>query len=69
MLNYLFNKPAVSSVVVGSKKKKHLEENIRSTEIELDRKDIAKIDKVSEPAHPYPYWFKKSIWEKDGIRV
>ena len=46
-LNYLFNKPAVSSVVVGSKKMKHLEENIRSTELELDEEDITKIDKVS----------------------
>ena len=31
--------------------------------------DIAKINKISEPAYPYPHWFKKSIWEKDGIRV
>ena len=68
-LNYLFNKPGISSVVVGSKKMKHLEENIKSTEIELDKEDIAKINKISEPAYPYPHWFKKSIWEKDGIRV
>lgn len=68
-LNYLFNKPAVSSVVVGSKKMKHLEEDIRSTEIELDGEDRIKINKVSEPAYPYPHWFKKSIWEKDGIKV
>lgn len=68
-LNYMFNKPGVSSVVVGVKKMEHLEQNIKSIELKLDDGDIAKTDKVSEPSYPYPHWFKKILWERDGIRV
>jgi aryl-alcohol dehydrogenase-like predicted oxidoreductase len=68
-LNYLINKPAVSSVVVGSKKLEHLEENIKSADLNLDKEDMEAIDNVSEPEYPYPYWFKKTIWERDGLRV
>jgi aryl-alcohol dehydrogenase-like predicted oxidoreductase len=63
------SKKAVSSVVIGVKQIKHLEENIQSTELALDYGDLNLIDKISEPYYPYPHWFKKTIWEKDGIRV
>jgi aryl-alcohol dehydrogenase-like predicted oxidoreductase len=68
-LSYLLSKKAVSSVVVGIKQIKHLEENIQSTELALDYEDLNLINKISEPYYPYPHWFKKTIWEKDGIRV
>lgn len=68
-LNYLINKPAVSSVVVGLKKLEHLEDNIGSAELRLDSEDVEAINKASEPAYPYPHWFKKAIWERDGLKV
>ena len=68
-LSYLINKTGVSSVVVGSKKLEHLEDNIGSAELRLDSEDVEAIEKVSEPSYPYPYWFKKTIWERDGLKV
>lgn len=68
-LAYLLSRPVVSSVVVGSKKISHLEDNIGASDVELDEEDVKKIDKVSEPSYPYPHWFKKAIWEKDGLKV
>jgi aryl-alcohol dehydrogenase-like predicted oxidoreductase len=68
-LAYLLSKPAVSSVVVGSKKIEHLKDNLGASELNLDVEDLEMIHKVSEPLYPYPHWFKKAIWEKDGLRV
>jgi len=55
-LAYLLRKPVVSSVVVGSKKISHLEDNIKASDVVLDNEDIEKIDKVSEPSYYYPFW-------------
>jgi aryl-alcohol dehydrogenase-like predicted oxidoreductase len=68
-LSYLLCKEVVSSVIVGVKQIKHLEENIKSTEILLDNEDICSINKISEPYYPYPHWFKKAIWEKDRLSI
>ena len=68
-LAYLLTRKTVSSVIVGSKKISHLEESIGSSSIKLEIEDINRIDKISEPAYPYPHWFKKTIFEKDGLKV
>ncbi len=68
-LAYLLTKSAVSSVVVGSKKISHLKDNIGASGLKLEKDDIEAISKVSEPSYPYPHWFKKAIWEKDGLKV
>ena len=68
-LAYLLSRPVVSSVVVGSKKIEHLKDNIGASELKLDEEDLERINKASEPSYPYPHWFKKAIWEKDGLRV
>jgi len=68
-LAYLLTRPAVSSVVVGAKKISHLEDNIGAPDLSLEKKDTEIIDNVSKPSYPYPHWFKKKIWEKDGLKV
>ena len=68
-LSYLLSKPALTSLVVGSKKKKHLKENINSVNLKLQKEDIIRIDKISEPFYSYPHWFKKTLWERDKVRV
>lgn len=68
-LAYLLTKPTISSVVVGSQKIEHLKDNIKASELKLDKEDIEKIHNASEPSYPYPHWFKKALWKRDGLRI
>ncbi len=68
-LAYLLTKPIVSSVIVGSKKIEHLKDNIKASELKLDKEDIKMIHDISKPSYPYPHWFKKAIREKTGLWI
>ncbi len=58
-LNYILKKPAVSSVVLGTRKKEQLSDNINTTTWELNADEIKKLDDISEPGIAYPYWHHK----------
>ncbi len=55
-LNYLLEKPAVSSLVIGTRKKEQLLENIKATEWKLTDEELVELDSVSDLPKPYPYW-------------
>lgn len=54
-LNYLLKKPSVSSLIVGIRNKRQLEENLKATIFEITDEEFAKLDKLSEPVKKYPY--------------
>lgn len=54
-LNYLLQKPGVSSLIFGIRKKEQLAENLGATDWELAPEDVAALDCVSEPQGLYPY--------------
>ena len=56
-LNYILNKSAVSSVVIGVRTKKQLEDNIKSTEWKLTSNEINELDNASDIQKIYPYWY------------
>jgi aryl-alcohol dehydrogenase-like predicted oxidoreductase len=56
-LAWLLHKPEVSSVIVGARTVDQLDDNLRAAELRLDADQIARLDKVSEPAWGYPYNF------------
>ncbi|MCF7927494.1 MAG: aldo/keto reductase [Spirochaetales bacterium] len=55
-LKWTMIQPGISSVIVAARKLEHLDDNIAALDLELEEKDIAKIDKVSHPGFPYPKW-------------
>jgi aryl-alcohol dehydrogenase-like predicted oxidoreductase len=58
-LNYILKKPAVSSVVLGTRKKEQLLDNINTTTWELNTDEIKKLDSISDSGLAYPYWHHK----------
>ena len=65
-LNYLLQKPAVSSLVIGARNKKQLLENIAACGWSLGSTEMKQLDKVSEPNKPYPQWYFE-LFRKDRL--
>lgn len=55
-LAWLLGKPAVTSVIIGAKNIKQLEDNIGSVDVVLSDEQMKKLDEVSELPPEYPGW-------------
>ena len=58
-INYILNKQAVSSVILGVRKKEQLEDNLGSVGWNLTKEEISELDESSMPQMVYPYWHHK----------
>jgi aryl-alcohol dehydrogenase-like predicted oxidoreductase len=54
-LTYLLRKPGVSSLIIGIRNAKQLEEDLKATDWEMTKEEVARLDKISEPLRRYPY--------------
>jgi aryl-alcohol dehydrogenase-like predicted oxidoreductase len=64
-LNYILKKPAVSTAVIGTRKKEQLMDNIKTTEWDLEEAEIKKLDELSKTGYIYPYWHHESTGVND----
>jgi len=55
-LNWLLQKPAISSIITGARNIHQLTENAGATGWALTSDDIAYLDTISKPNIPYPVW-------------
>ena len=55
-LNWLLQRPTVSTVIVGARNEQQLRDNLGAVGWNLTPPQVAKLDAVSEPKLPYPYW-------------
>lgn len=55
-LAWLAGRPGVCSLIVGARNEEQLKDNLASGSIKLTDEEKAKIDAVSLPNQPYPYW-------------
>lgn len=58
-LNWLACKPGVSTVLIGARDKAQLRENLATAEWRLTAEEVARLDAVSKPVRPYPYWVQR----------
>src|SRR6266496_1893783 len=56
-LNWVAKRPAVSSTIIGATKTKQLEENLAALEFDIPQELNARLDEISAPEVPYPYYF------------
>lgn len=59
-LAWLLKKPAISSPIIGARTVEHLEDNIKSLELELNREQVERLDEVSKPSLNFPHEFVKN---------
>ncbi len=55
-LAWLLRKPAVTSVIIGAKRKEQLLDNLASVNLELSAEEMQKLDAISDINKPYPHW-------------
>lgn len=60
-LNWLLNKPGVTSLVIGATRASQLSDNLKSVEWTLTLEEQDQLNKVSEKERPYPYWHMVNV--------
>ena len=55
-LNWLLQRPTVSSVIIGARNEEQLRQNLGAVGWNLSAEQIAKLDQASATTRTYPYW-------------
>lgn len=55
-LNWLLQRPTVSSVVIGARNEEQLRQNLGAIGWNLSAEQVARLDAASQTTKPYPYW-------------
>ena len=68
-LNWLLQRPTVSTVIVGARNEEQLRANLGAVGWKLTPEQIAKLDKASEVPLVYPYWHQSFFKERNPLPV
>lgn len=60
-LNWLLQRPAVSSVIIGARNEQQLLDNLGAVGWALTKEQIAKLDAASAVTPAYPYWHQRQF--------
>jgi aryl-alcohol dehydrogenase-like predicted oxidoreductase len=68
-LNWLLQRPTVSSVIVGARNEEQLRENLGALGWSLTAGQMAALDKASAVTPIYPYWHQRLFPERNPVPV
>jgi aryl-alcohol dehydrogenase-like predicted oxidoreductase len=63
-INWLLQRPTVSSVIIGARNEEQLRQNLDAVGWQLTPEQIAELDRASEVTLPYPYWHQRYTFEE-----
>jgi aryl-alcohol dehydrogenase-like predicted oxidoreductase len=61
-LNWLLQRPTVSTLIIGARNEGQLRENLGAVGWSLTKDQIAKLDAASKVTLPYPYWHQRTTF-------
>jgi len=61
-LNWLLQRPTVSTLIIGARNETQLRENLGAVGWSLTKDQIAKLDAASKVTLPYPYWHQRGTF-------
>ena len=64
-LNWLLQRPTVSTVVIGARDEKQLKDNLGAVGWNLTPEQVKKLDRASKRTPAYPYWHQKQFIERN----
>jgi len=64
-LNWLLQRPSVSTVIIGARNRQQLVDNLGAVGWQLSREHIVALDKASAVTMPYPYWHQSDFPERN----
>jgi aryl-alcohol dehydrogenase-like predicted oxidoreductase len=68
-LNWLLQRPTVSSVILGARNEEQLRQNLGAEGWNLTPEQVAALDAASEATPIYPYWHQRQFAERIPIPV
>lgn len=68
-LNWLLQRPSVSSVIVGARNEEQLRQNLGAAGWNLSPDQVAALDAASATMLPYPYWHQRRFLERNPSPV
>jgi aryl-alcohol dehydrogenase-like predicted oxidoreductase len=60
-LNWLLQRPSVSTVIIGARNEQQLRQNLQATGWSLSLQQVAKLDRASATTPVYPYWHQRQF--------
>ncbi len=68
-LNWLLQRPSVSTVIIGVRNEEQLRQNLGAVGWNLTPEHIERLDAASEVMLPYPYWHQRMFGERNPAPV
>jgi aryl-alcohol dehydrogenase-like predicted oxidoreductase len=68
-LNWLLQRPTVSTVLIGARDETQLRQNLGAVGWNLTAEQVAKLDKASAVDRAYPYWHQVGFSERNPFPV
>jgi aryl-alcohol dehydrogenase-like predicted oxidoreductase len=68
-LNWLLQRPSISTVIIGARNEEQLRQNLGAVGWNLTVEQIAKLDAASEVTKAYPYWHQAGFKERNPFPV
>jgi aryl-alcohol dehydrogenase-like predicted oxidoreductase len=68
-LNWVLQRPTVSTVIVGARNEEQLRANLGAVGWNLTAAQVAKLDEASKTTFAYPYWHQKGFAERNPFPV
>lgn len=68
-LNWLLQRPTVSSVIVGARNEEQFKQNLGAVDWNLTAGQVEKLDRASQMPTIYPYWHQRPFAERNPLAV
>jgi aryl-alcohol dehydrogenase-like predicted oxidoreductase len=68
-LNWLAQRPSISTIILGARNEEQLRQNLGAVGWNLSPEQIAKLDKESDVMPVYPYWHQRQFVERNPLPV
>jgi aryl-alcohol dehydrogenase-like predicted oxidoreductase len=68
-LNWLLQRPSVSTVIFGARNEEQLRQNLGAVGWNLSAEQVAKLDAASDVTLVYPYWHQRQFVERNPAPV
>jgi aryl-alcohol dehydrogenase-like predicted oxidoreductase len=64
-LNWLLQRPTISSVIIGARNEEQLKQNLAAADFKLTTAQVAALDKASDQPAIYPYWHQRQFAQRN----
>jgi aryl-alcohol dehydrogenase-like predicted oxidoreductase len=68
-LNWLLQRPTVSTVIFGARNEEQLRQNLEAAGWNLSAEQVAKLDRASDVPPIYPYWHQRQFTERNPLPI